>query len=67
MVLKINGCTHACLDEADCSETDASACLSVQGCALERRTLPEIDLPEAVFEHVRTFVDPSTQPTRPVE
>ena len=67
LLLKISGCTHACLDEADCGETDASVSLSVQGCALDRRVVPEIDLPAAVFERIRAFLDHSEQPTRPAE
>jgi hypothetical protein len=67
MLLKINGCAHACLDEADCSATDAPTSLSVQGCALDRRVVPEIHLPEAVLERIRAFVNHSQQPTRPAE
>jgi hypothetical protein len=52
MLLKINGCAHACLDEADCSD---------------RRVVPEIHLPEAVLEGIRSFVDHSEQSTQPAE
>jgi hypothetical protein len=67
MELKINGCAHGCLDEADWGVTAAPASLSVQGCALDRRVVPEIDLPEAVFERIRAFVDHSQQLARPAE
>ncbi len=56
ILLRINGCAHACLDDAASGETEAATILSVQGCGLDNRAFPEGELPIRVAERLRELV-----------
>ncbi len=49
LILHVNGCAHACLDE-ETESTVTEKVISIQGQRLDRKTVPEADLVEKVAE-----------------
>ena len=53
-VLLVNGCPRACLEEELPQDAKPFRCISVEGSHLDYRPVPEDELPQAVWETMRS-------------
>jgi hypothetical protein len=53
LVLLVNGCPHACLEEGDLYSLGSVVCISVQGTMVDRQPAPRERLPYFLFEKLK--------------
>ncbi|MFH1092208.1 MAG: hypothetical protein V1742_11635 [Pseudomonadota bacterium] len=53
-LLLVNGCPHACLEEAHRTSPTGLPCLSIQGPRLEYQEIGEEEMPGSVWEKIKS-------------
>ena len=53
VLLLVNGCAHACLDEEGLGADETMPCLSVQGAMIDRQPVDERELPRRLWQRIQ--------------
>ena len=53
LLLLVNGCPHACLDEEGLDRGETIPCFSVQGAMIDRRCVAEDELPHLLWKRIK--------------
>jgi hypothetical protein len=57
LLLLMNGCAHACLDEQNSDFVGTVPCVSVQGARFDHRPVPEEKLPYLIWQRIRGLLE----------
>ena len=53
LLLLVNGCPHACIEEENLNSVKSVPFVSVQGARLDRRAVPEKELPQLLLKKIK--------------
>lgn len=60
MVLLINGCKHACLEQGEAINTIPAPVISIRGEMVGNQYIQERDIPDALMENIMEMAPPAT-------
>ena len=56
LLILVNGCPHACLEEDNLSSATMTPCFSIQGAMIDYRPVTEEELPQILYEKIIAFL-----------
>jgi len=56
LLILVNGCPHACLEEDNLNSTTMIPCFSVQGAMIDYRLVTEEELPQILYDKILTIL-----------
>ena len=56
LLILVNGCPHACLEEDNLNSATMTPCLSIQGAMIDYRPVTEEELPRVLYEKILTIL-----------
>ena len=52
LLILVNGCPHACLEEDELNSSTTTPCFSIQGATIDYRPVTEEELPQILYEKI---------------
>ena len=56
LLILVNGCPHACLEEDNLNSATTTPCFSIQGAMIDYRPVAEEELPRVLYEKILTII-----------
>ena len=56
LLILVNGCPHACLEEDNLNSATMTPCFSIQGAMIDYRPVAEEELPRILYEKILTIL-----------
>jgi len=56
LLILVNGCPHACLEEDKLNSATMTPCFSIQGAMIDYRPVTEEELPQILYEKILTIL-----------